>query len=313
MKKYSIRDLAEIALVCAIYVVLTVAISPLSYGSVQFRFSEALILLCFYNKKYGWSLTLGCLIANCFSPLGWIDIVFGTLSTLLPVIFICFSKRLIISSLWPTLFVGLIVGAELSIVYELPFFITVIEVAVGEFVCVTLIGYPLFKGLDKNKAFMNAIGATRTSSDVKLNPFYFILIALTIAASICFITLPVLQLPGVTEDIVNTRTFFDIILRNVHTTIGLWYIMIFVFPIAACFFAIFMENIGGFVISTVLNVISIVVITFPLIFDRPSNSTPLYWFIIHIVILLGIIAVHAIKTFKKKETVSNENVSLENL
>ena len=75
-KKNIIKDLSSIAIICAMYVALTLGISPLSYGPLQFRISEALILLCFYNKKYGYSISLGCLIANFFSPLGWVDIVF---------------------------------------------------------------------------------------------------------------------------------------------------------------------------------------------------------------------------------------------
>ncbi|MEG0615185.1 MAG: QueT transporter family protein, partial [Oscillospiraceae bacterium] len=62
------KRLAIIAMVAAAYFALTVLITPLSYGMVQFRFSEILVLLCFYKKDYCYSMAVGCLLANLFSP-----------------------------------------------------------------------------------------------------------------------------------------------------------------------------------------------------------------------------------------------------
>ena len=218
-KKNIIKDLSSIAIICAMYVALTLGISPLSYGPLQFRISEALILLCFYNKKYGYSISLGCLIANFFSPLGWVDIVFGTLSTILPCIFICLSKRLFVASLWPTLFVGLIVGAELSIVYEIPFFITVLEVAFGEFVCVTIIGYPLFKGLENNNALMELLGSTRKSEQTKLSSLQLISYALSFVSAVMFFTIPLVRI-----DEETTLSIFDILVNKSVPLFYLFYV-----------------------------------------------------------------------------------------
>lgn len=145
----------------AVYVVLTVAISPLSYGSVQFRISEILVLLCVYHKDYAVSMTVGCLIANFFSPLGIWDIGFGTLATLIAVVGIVLCRKNIwIASLFPVLANGLIVGAELTILFqELPFWLNFLSVAFGEFVVVTVLGCPIFRLLEKNESFMRAIGA----------------------------------------------------------------------------------------------------------------------------------------------------------
>ena len=60
----SINVLAKISIVAALYVVITYAIAPISYGPVQVRISEVLVLLAFFDKKYIISLTIGCLIAN---------------------------------------------------------------------------------------------------------------------------------------------------------------------------------------------------------------------------------------------------------
>ena len=83
MKKQTVRDLTHIAIVAALYVVLTVVppFNLISYGPYQFRIAEMFNLLGFYNRKYIIAVTLGCVIANFFS-FNMIDVVVGSLSTL---------------------------------------------------------------------------------------------------------------------------------------------------------------------------------------------------------------------------------------
>ena len=85
-----ILNLTYGAIIAALYVVITelATLVGLSSGAIQFRISEALMLLCFFKKDYIISMTLGCFIANLFSPLGLIDAVFGTVATLIAVILI---------------------------------------------------------------------------------------------------------------------------------------------------------------------------------------------------------------------------------
>ncbi|HPN60864.1 MAG TPA: QueT transporter family protein, partial [Bacilli bacterium] len=75
-----VRFFIKMALVASIYVVLTIW-NPFSYTEIQFRISEVLVLLCFYRKDYIYALTIACIIANFFSPLGIIDVVLGSLAT----------------------------------------------------------------------------------------------------------------------------------------------------------------------------------------------------------------------------------------
>ena len=65
---FQTKNLVRLALVAALYAALTLALPGLSFPAIQFRFSEILVLLCFYRKDYSISLILGCFIANCFSP-----------------------------------------------------------------------------------------------------------------------------------------------------------------------------------------------------------------------------------------------------
>lgn len=81
MRNNKIKILTIQALVTAIYVVLTVSNLSFSYGPIQFRFSESLTQLVVFNKLFWLPLTLGVAIANLFSPLGLVDVFFGTLGT----------------------------------------------------------------------------------------------------------------------------------------------------------------------------------------------------------------------------------------
>lgn len=154
--KSSVRSIALQAIVAALYVVLTWAIAPLSFGAVQFRFSEIMILLVFVDKRYGPAMILACALANCFSPLGIVDVIFGTLGTFCAVEGIKRSKSLLVASLWPTVFC-VIVGLELYWISNLPFFFTTFTIMLGEFAVVTCIGVPVFKALMKNEALIKLI------------------------------------------------------------------------------------------------------------------------------------------------------------
>lgn len=84
MKNYTVRDYVHIALVAALYVVLTITppLNAISYGMYQFRVAEMMNFLAFFNKKYIIAVTLGCMIANFYS-FGLIDVFVGGGSTLL--------------------------------------------------------------------------------------------------------------------------------------------------------------------------------------------------------------------------------------
>ena len=160
MEALSTRRIVKSGVIAAIYVVLTVALSVLSYGSIQFRVAEALMLLCLFSKDYVVALTLGCFIANIFSTVGVIDAVVGTAATLFAGVCIYLSRNKLnffTASIFPVLFNAVFVGLELWIVLNAPLVLSMIEVAIGEIVCVTIVGGLLMKALSKNKAFMSMI------------------------------------------------------------------------------------------------------------------------------------------------------------
>lgn len=155
--------LVKLAMVVAIYVIFTVFL-PFSYGEIQFRVAEVLLLLCFFRKDYVYALIVGCLIANIFSPLGIIDVIFGTIHTAIAAFLISRSKNLIIASLYPTIFM-FIIALELHFVLSLPFWLTLLTTMAGEFVVVTIIGVPLFMLLRKNNDFMQLIEANQNEGE----------------------------------------------------------------------------------------------------------------------------------------------------
>ena len=157
MRKRLYKDIFDIAIVASIYVVLTIVIQPLAYGELQFRLSEVLMLMVFFNKKYSTSMIIGCLIANLWSPYLMWDMMFGTLATAISCLFIVKSKHLIVASIWPAVFNGLIVGAEIAILSNLNYGLCVLSVAMGEVVVVTIVGTILFSILAKNKEIINLI------------------------------------------------------------------------------------------------------------------------------------------------------------
>ena len=124
------------AAIAALYAVTTLVIAPLSFGSYQFRISEVLVLLALFDPLYIGGLTLGCFIANMLGPNGMMDIIFGTIATFISVVAVYYTPKIIN---------GLIVGWMLSYLYALPLILTIFQVALGEFVVVTILGIPFVK------------------------------------------------------------------------------------------------------------------------------------------------------------------------
>lgn len=69
MSKKRIKDLAEIALVAAIYFVLTVIFSSISFLPLQFRVGEITKSIVVFNKKYAISMMIGNFLQICLAHL----------------------------------------------------------------------------------------------------------------------------------------------------------------------------------------------------------------------------------------------------
>lgn len=161
MKKEKMQNMAKIGIIAALYAVVTLLTSPMSFGAVQVRFSEILDNLAVFNKRYIWALTLGCVISNLNSPLGIVDIVWGSLETLIAASITYWLASKVKSMKWKMCIPPIVnavmmfmVAIELHVFNKLPFGPTYLTTAAGEFVAVAIgavIFYIIGKRIDLTK------------------------------------------------------------------------------------------------------------------------------------------------------------------
>lgn len=165
-------------MLAALYVVLTMLVKPIASGPIQFRISEALMVVPALLPAAVPGLYLGCVLSNVLTGMGWVDIVFGGLATLLA----CIITRLIAKkcgllpeqqkgqvlsrtellkrkSIWllplpSIIFNAAIVGVYLPLLFPEDFgsgliaiLISVGELALSEAVVVYVLGIPFFLAL----------------------------------------------------------------------------------------------------------------------------------------------------------------------
>lgn len=175
-KYFTVKNIALNGIIAGLYVALTIACGPLSYEFMQFRFSELFNLFVFFNPTTTVGLTLGCLLSNLASTVGPWDILLGTGTTFVACILMIFYSKLF-KNLFTTGFIPVLANAAVvpftiylscmgtneAFVLEPVIYFTMFGwVALGEFVCIIGVGYPIFMALTKtNPSFYKLIGATK--------------------------------------------------------------------------------------------------------------------------------------------------------
>jgi uncharacterized membrane protein len=146
------RQLSFALLMAALYAVVTVELGSLGYSWVQVRLSEALTPLPYlFGFPAVVGLTLGCGVANVFSPLGLADMAFGPLLTLLAAVLswkFNFRRRLL-ACIYPVIVNALGVSAYLAPISNVPYLLCVPAIAAGETIAAILVGYPLLRAVEK--------------------------------------------------------------------------------------------------------------------------------------------------------------------
>ncbi|MCD7802894.1 MAG: QueT transporter family protein [Clostridiales bacterium] len=168
MKKSAVRSLCFGAMVAAVYAALTMALPMLSYSAVQIRFSEALTVLPFFFPEAIPGLFLGCAIANLLSAYGVVDVVFGSLATLLAALWTSRMKNPWLAPLPPVLCNLVIIGGEIAWL-EVGFgegFLTAwaingLTVGLGELAACYILGMLLLTALPRIPFFRKLIPAER--------------------------------------------------------------------------------------------------------------------------------------------------------
>ena len=158
MRKFPVRQLTTAAVVGALYAALTLLSSAfgIAFGPIQFRVSEALCVLPFLLPETAWGLFVGCWVANLISPYGALDMVVGSLATLLAALWTAKCRRKWMAPVPPVLCNAILVGAVIawqqsgSAETFLPLFgFNMVSVGLGEAVVCFVLGLLLLRVLEK--------------------------------------------------------------------------------------------------------------------------------------------------------------------
>jgi uncharacterized membrane protein len=143
------------AVIAALYVVLTMVANILGLANyaIQVRFSESLTILPFFTPAAIPGLFVGCIISNLLTGCVPLDVIFGSIATLLGALGTYYLRRFTkwLAPLCPILANTLIVPFVLSYVYHfegsIPYFM--VTVGIGEFISCGILGMLLLGLLQK--------------------------------------------------------------------------------------------------------------------------------------------------------------------
>lgn len=164
--KLSLTSFVKVALIAALYSTVSLVLAPFSFGNIQVRVAEGLTLLPLLSPLPILGLTLGCFITNFIGVimgvniLGMMDVFIGTFATLIAALLTYYFRNIkikgfpLLSTLMPVVINAIIIGAELAYVFAPEFtlsyfLIFALEVGIGQFIAVYLVGLPLLNALKK--------------------------------------------------------------------------------------------------------------------------------------------------------------------
>lgn len=142
------------AAIAAIYTVLTMVFAPISFGPIQFRISEVLCILPFFTPAAIPGLFIGCLLSNFLCGAAALDIVFGSLATLIGALgSYALRKNRVLVCIPPILANMIIIPWVLRFAYgsEDMILYAMITVGIGEILAIGLLGNILLQVLERYK------------------------------------------------------------------------------------------------------------------------------------------------------------------
>ena len=151
--------MTQAAMIAAIYVVITMVFAPFSFGEVQIRISEALVVLPMFTPAAIPGLFIGCIIANLLGRAIVFDVVFGSMATLIGAIgTYLLRKNKWLAPIPPIVANALIVPFVLKYGYAVPLPIPfmMLTVGVGEVISCGILGSIVRKGLQNYKGIIFA-------------------------------------------------------------------------------------------------------------------------------------------------------------
>jgi len=108
MKRFTTRRVVLVAIVAALYAVLTVAIAPISYSFIQFRVSEVLKVLVLFDLWLSLGIGMGTFFANMVSPfVGPWELIWMPLTDIAGGVLAWALYRFVLRERWPAVAMGL--------------------------------------------------------------------------------------------------------------------------------------------------------------------------------------------------------------
>jgi len=147
LKKYVVIP----ALIAALYCALVFMFMPVSFGTVQIRVAEALTVLPYFTPSAIYGLFIGCLLANIIGGAGILDIILGSLSTLVAAFLTYKVKNKWLAPIPPIVINMFVIGYVLNIYYGMNYWLAVVSVGAGQLVSCMGLGLLLLLQLEKYK------------------------------------------------------------------------------------------------------------------------------------------------------------------
>ena len=154
-RKSTTLFLAQGAIIAAMYVALTLIFAPISFGAIQVRIAEALTILPLFTPAAIPGLFIGCLIANGLGGGILLDVIFGSIATLIGAALgylLRFNRWLvpIPAILSNTIIVPLVLKYGYGV--DMAIWLLMIYIAVGEILGCYLLGELLASGILRRKS-----------------------------------------------------------------------------------------------------------------------------------------------------------------
>lgn len=152
MKQRKTQFLTEAAIIAAIYTVLVFIFQSISYGPIQFRIAEVLTILPYFTPSAIPGVTIGCFLSAIFTGADVLDMIFGSLATLIAALLSYSLRRYKYLVPIPTIVVNaLVIPWVLKAAYgeAQPIPLMMLSIGASEFIAVGILGMVLLFALER--------------------------------------------------------------------------------------------------------------------------------------------------------------------
>jgi len=143
------RKIVRGALIAALYVLLVYLFAGFSFGIFQFRPAEALTLLPMLYPETVPALFVAVMLSNILGGLGPWDIFGGSLVTLLAAWLTYRYRNTWVGYASPIVLNALLISLYLRIIFEVPYWLSVVGIGISEAISVLFLGIPLIRLLKR--------------------------------------------------------------------------------------------------------------------------------------------------------------------